>query len=252
MQSPYDDILTYRESALPGFGGRQVEALNALSRILRENSFEELWDLGCGSGELLAGLAVRNRERRFIGIDNSRDSLKVARLRAKELLNLTYRFGSLSAVSPTRNDAVICTGNTAVHFGAHRIQQWLRQRGTHGKLPRWIFLDFHHELDFLVNSPDTFRVEACGVDDDVSLSLSGLNTVRSGRFIVRQLVLVRCNLMNISGANARVTSVRQYADPVCAYDQVLMEAGFSLAERLDYVHGYGQMEGRLWTRRNDL
>lgn len=238
----YDLIVEMRTECFPTFEHNQHDASEKILGALDDIEFETMWDLGCGTGEILISFAKRWPERKFIGVDRSSLSLDAARANQSGLSNIRFQQGGMDNVRAGKNDAVLCVGNTMIHFGASRLRAWLQKAK---QLPKYIFLDFIDGWDKVISNGTTFQVQEFGCRGE-SVHMSGLNTTLVGGKVIRQLI----HLDAVEGKSPKVemATVLQSADTVGCYEAVLQDMGYIVTSRVSYTHGYGSMGAALWTR----
>lgn len=239
----YDLIVEMRPGCFPNFEHTQNDACKKILKVLDGVEFETMWDLGCGTGEILTRLARHWPERKFVGVDRSSLSLDTARANQDGVPNARFIHGGMGKVSAGKNDVVLCVGNTMIHFGALRLRTWLQGAG---QLPKFIFLDFIDDWDKVIANGTTLQVQEFGCRGE-SVHMSGLNTVLIGNRVVRQLIHI--DMAEGNPAVVEMATVLQSADTVGCYESVLQDMDYMIVSQVSYLHGYGAMEGALWMRR---
>jgi 2-polyprenyl-3-methyl-5-hydroxy-6-metoxy-1,4-benzoquinol methylase len=248
LHVPYDKIISIRDISLPGFLERQEKASKASTGILSEITVNKVWDLGCGSGEITNKLASRFPDKQFIGIDVSKKSLDIAKKNSTHTPNIKYKCATINSIIPgnNQNEIVLSVGNTLIHFGEKKFGRWLGKLKKTNHLPAYIFLDFINDWDDIVKKGNDFNVCTSNINNK-SFFLAGINTVRIGKRIVRELITIDGN--NSSKNKKIVTNVapvEQYADQTESYFTHLKNCTYSMIKEIEYEHGYGTMKGSLW------
>lgn len=241
-QDVYDRIVEMRDECFPNFEHSQYDASEKIFAVFDGIEFETMWDLGCGTGEILIGFARRRPERKFVGVDRSSLSLDAARANQGRISNIRFYHGGMAKIRAGQHDVVLCVGNTMIHFGSSRLRTWL-QRST--QLPKYIFLDFIEDWDRVISNGTTFQVKEFGCQGE-SVRMSGLNTTLVGGRIVRQLIHI--NTVEDKPPKVEMATVLQSADSVGCYETALQDMGYTTASRVSYLHGYGFMKAALWIR----
>jgi trans-aconitate 2-methyltransferase len=97
---------------------RDRPALDLMLRIPQDLEPQEIWDLGCGTGEHAAVLKRRHPGARVHGLDSSPDMLAEARARREQV---DWRQGDISGFAPDAAPDLIFT-NAALHWlPAHEV-----------------------------------------------------------------------------------------------------------------------------------
>lgn len=252
MHAPYDKIISIRDVSLPGFTERQEKASKAIAGILSSINANTVWDIGCGSGEITSKLASRFPDKQFIGIDISKKSLEIASKNSTHTPNIKYKCATINSIIPGNNqkEIVLSVGNTLIHFGEKKFGRWLAKLKDANRLPTYIFIDFINDWDEIVNKGNDFQVCTHSINNK-SFFLAGINTVRIGKRMVRELISIEGN--NSSKNKKIVTNiapVEQYSDYTEAYFAHLKSCRYSMIKEITYEHGYGIMKGALWTKNN--
>ncbi len=249
VRTPYDHILAKRHVFFPDFEAGQRAAFAALAPWIRELEYETLWDLGCGTGEIIKEVAKERPRRRHIGVDQSADSIRLAGKQAGELSNLEYRRGSLGSVCPGAADGLLCIGNTAVHFGAARLGTWLSSLSSKHQLPRFLIVDFIEDWDAVLERRNIFQVWTDELRKDGSHVIAGLGTVclPRGR-VLRYLVNIEQLPAEDTPTNSDFIVVPEFGDKVVAYTRIFEAAGYMQQDSVRYPHSYGAMKADLWVR----
>ena len=92
---------------------RDRPALDLMLRIPDDLEPRQIWDLGCGTGEHAAVLALRHPTAQVFGVDQSPDMLKVAR--GRTTARVTWIEGDVAAFSPPSPPDLIFT-NAALQW----------------------------------------------------------------------------------------------------------------------------------------
>lgn len=236
----YNNILNMRDVCFPHFDSDQTTAGEEILSLISNIPFDVLWDLGCGTGEIVTMAAKRWGDRTFFGIDRSRISLKNARARAVDTGNLHFVCGGIGRIITRPSHGVLCVGNTLIHFGARRFREWLR---TLKEPPQFFLIDFIEDWDDVVSRKESFQVKAQAYHNN-STVMTALNTVVLGRRVIRQLL----HITTFANKDPKIASATmfQYADRVDGYETILSDMGYVASGHITYGHSYGRMKARLW------
>ena len=252
MFASYDKIISIRDISLPGFPERQEKASKAITGILSGINANTVWDIGCGSGEITNKLASKFLCRKFIGVDISKKSLEIASKNSTKIPNINYKCTTINCIIPgnRQNEIVLSVGNTLIHFGEKKFGRWLGKLKKAKRLPAYIFIDFINDWDDIVKKGNDFQVCTHSINNK-SFFLSGINTVRLGKRIVRELIVIEGNN---SPKNKKfvthIAPVEQFVDNTESYFVHLKNCRYSLVKEITYKHGYGTMKGTLWAKKN--
>jgi precorrin-6B methylase 2 len=238
----YGRVLALRSDTLPEFERFQAQAAASLSRLVSQLDARVVWDVGVGSGEIVAAIAATNPDTRFVGFDESRDMFIRAKRRTSHLKNVSVRLGRLPEYRPPgeRADLAFFVGHTAPHFGAQVLSLWLRR--LRARRPLVLCVDFIKNWDSLLQHSVSveWRRFTPGAPH---AKISWLTTLVDGRNVWRVATagsVVQGHSRFPIGPR-KVSIVRQTADPTQRYVEELRSLGYVPTRSLSYESGYGPM-----------
>jgi SAM-dependent methyltransferase len=248
----YRQILALRNSALPEFHAQQKQAAVSLGRLLRQVKARVVWDIGVGSGEIVAALAASNPGIRFLGFDESPAMLAVARRRVCKNKNVSLHVGEVPKYRPPggRADLAFCVGHTAPHFGAHALCGWLSKLGS--LRPSTLCVDFISNWDELLSRPASVDWRRY-VSVREAAQVGFIGTIVDGSQVWRTLAAGRITPGRSRFPSGRVhaVAVRQIAEPTSRYLVVLRTAGYKYSHTFSYEAGWGRMQAMVFTTTTD-
>lgn len=269
-QEEYSDFLQLRYEVFPDFDAHQAKAIDSIFGLLRpfikSGEIKTIVDVGCGTGEILVGLAEKFEQDPklgaidLIGLDSSEAELRIAgelcapaSVRFSKCEGSNVFFDDLTAelgFSPDpgifskqiESTAILCTGHTIFHF-PYLIDLFERIE-TGQQRPRLWVVDVYRTWDEAITKPEYLEPRSVyerGGKKSVNILFTRPSGVRPG--------MVERGMLRWTGGwdgERELISTVQHAWKMDELIERFASAGYINRRLKDTVCGYGEMKTHLF------